>query len=102
VTTGSMLMPWKLPMPVAGTIPQSDPNRADSVMGWWEAMASWERLAAGAEEGVLLPQAAAVSATPAMMPPTTVAGLPVLLVRLGCMSSPVRVLIQVTVTETLG
>src|SRR5258708_15553003 len=61
VTTGSMAMPWKLPMPVAGTIPQSDPNRADSAMGGGGAMAWWGGLAACAEEGVLLPQAAAVS-----------------------------------------
>ena len=26
VTTGSMDMPWRLPMPVAGIMPQSDPN----------------------------------------------------------------------------
>ncbi len=33
VRTGSMLMAWKLPIPVLGTIPQSDPNTAGSVMG---------------------------------------------------------------------
>src|SRR5215471_21375110 len=53
VATGSMLIPWKLPMPVAGTIPQSDPNRAVSAMAWW-AMAWWEGLAAGAAAGALL------------------------------------------------
>src|SRR6516165_4947710 len=91
VTTGSMLMPWKLPMPVAGTIPQSDPNRADSAMAWW-AIAWCDELApeaAGAEDA-LLPQAAAVSATTlVMMPPTMVTGLPVLLVGLVRMVSPV-------------
>ncbi len=89
VTTGSMLMAWKLPMPVAGTIPQSEPNCADSVMGWWEAMAWWEGLAAGAAEGVLLPQAAAVSARAPVMTPTAMAGLLAGLVGLVRMVSPV-------------
>src|SRR5215472_101003 len=53
---------------------------------------AWEGLAAGAAEGVLLPQAAAVSArAPAMTAPTRVAGLPAGLVRLVRMASPVLV-----------
>ena len=32
VTTGSTAIPWKLPIPVAGTHPESGPNLADSVM----------------------------------------------------------------------
>jgi hypothetical protein len=85
-----MLMLWKLPMPAAGTIPQSDPNRAVSAMGWCDAMARWEWLAevAGAAEGVL-PQAAAVKARRPVMVPPVMADLAVLLlVRLIRMDSP--------------
>src|SRR5215467_3341435 len=91
VTAGSMLMPWKLPMPVAGTMPQSDPNRAVSAIAWC-AMAWWDRLteAAGAAEGALLPQAAALSArTPLMTPPVMAPGPAVFLVLLVRMVSPV-------------
>src|SRR5258708_8362437 len=51
VTTGSMLMAWKLPMPVAGTLPHSDPNCADSVIGGWAALARGEGLGAGRAVG---------------------------------------------------
>src|SRR6266516_3799581 len=39
VAAGSMAMAWRLPMPVAGTMPQSDPNTAVPAMAWWEAIA---------------------------------------------------------------
>src|SRR6266702_4629329 len=66
VTTGSMAMLWKLPMPVAGTIPQSAPNLAAMAaecegMAWWVAPApdgAWE---------LLEPQPAAASASVAVI-----------------------------------
>ena len=56
-----MLMPCRLPMPVAGIMPQSDPNAADAAAecdatGWLELAPAAEGAA-----GVELPQAAAVS-----------------------------------------
>jgi hypothetical protein len=79
-------------MPVAGTIPQSDPNRAVSAMGWCDAMAWWEWLAeaAGGAEGVLLQAAAVRATTPVMMTVPVMADPAVLLlVRLIRMDSPV-------------
>src|SRR5262249_36546032 len=71
VTTGSMAMPWKLPIPVAGTMPQSGPNLADSVMGCeGEAMAWWGADAPAGADGVpLLPHPAAASARTAAPAP---------------------------------
>src|SRR5438128_2649691 len=91
VTTGSMLMPCRLPIPVAGTMPQSAPNTAGWAIGEWDAI-GWcdaEGLAAPcADEPVLEPQAEAASATtPAITPPATWA-LRVRLCRVTDMVSP--------------
>src|SRR6516162_3690551 len=74
VTTGAMLMPWKLPIPVAGTIPQSDPNLGVPAMGGGCGGIGWWVAAEPAAVELVEPQPAAASAsTPAAAAPVSAA-----------------------------
>jgi hypothetical protein len=58
-----MLIEWKLPTPLAGIMPQSDPNAAVAAAGAWPVDVAVE----GGEADLLDdPQAAEVSASPIM------------------------------------
>src|SRR5215831_12215836 len=74
VTTGSVLMPWKLPMPAAGTIPHSGPNAAGSAMACEGEVTGCEAAAppdaaGGGEDAAELPHAAAASMSTAAATP---------------------------------
>src|SRR5258708_2679741 len=90
VTTGSMAIPCMLPIPAPGIIPQSVPIvAADSVMDADGDAAAWW-VAAG-PAAVVLPHAAAVTASPTAIAPSAAARPGRLrAVSLNCIASPCR------------